>query len=219
MARWSNGLKLVIAQLDKEELEGHVQSQIVTSKNDGEEFSSKLHFATLSATSTLVEHLLEGGESPNQVNQYDETPLHWACKNGVTSIVDTLLNYNAHINTEDMDGNSPLHWTAEYNEVEAAKRLLDHGHTLNSLNEEMQSPLELACDHGSTEMVSLLLQAGAKLRKSIHYAVLADQEGVVRVLVAHKQHDDNFAGFLKSSLALAKKHRAKECKKYLSSLL
>jgi hypothetical protein len=108
-----------------------------------------------------IDHYLNSGVNPNELDEYGYTPLIEAAIVDSVATAKKLISYGADVNTQDITGNTPLHWAVENNNMELAQILLDHHANPNTPNLTGQSPLVMPILRHQTALKKLLYNAGS----------------------------------------------------------
>lgn len=116
----------------------------------------------------IMRPLAPGDEDEEEMVRFTKgrTPLHVAAQKGREKIVDILLQHGADCNARDSSDRTPLVYATIYGHKETVVRLLAHGARI----------------HGAEDR--------ATQRTPLHWAVLYQQEGVLRTLLDHCGPDD-----------------------------
>ncbi|XP_063221674.1 uncharacterized protein LOC134530611 [Bacillus rossius redtenbacheri] len=129
-------------------------------------------------------------------NDDGETPLHLAVRSGHKQITQILLNHGADPCVKNSSGNTALHLAVLAGSGGSLRALLSREGTwtlpLDVLNDEGLGPLHLCAMNGRNKQLLELLAAGASVnledgrsgRTALFHAVEADNNQVVRVLLA-----------------------------------
>ncbi|HEY5910392.1 MAG TPA: ankyrin repeat domain-containing protein [Verrucomicrobiae bacterium] len=179
---------------------GH-KARVDATTGDGK---TPLHLAAEKGFRSVVEALLERGANVN-AKAADVTPLHLAVGNGFRAVAESLLAKGADPNVsapyvrvarENKSG-TPLHLAVGRGDLPMAELLVTHEANPNITDRSGATALDLAANAGNSAMAEFLLAHGAKVDAknedsnvngwtALHYAVMADQNAVVNVLLKHK---------------------------------
>ena len=100
--------------------------------------------ARLGSGKITYEHIVCRSESPNQQDEYGNTPLHYGVHLGSKEVSNILLEYNANPNTPNNKGKTPLHLAAQWDHDYLVRRLLMYGADPNKADNNGNTPLHLA---------------------------------------------------------------------------
>ena len=105
-------------------------------------------------------------ESPNQKDEYGNTPLHYAVYFESKEISNLLLDYNAHVDATNNKGKTALHIAAQVRNDYLTRQLIRYGASANAQDQEGNTPLHIATQSAqqvhSAKIVRDLLKAGAQ---------------------------------------------------------
>lgn len=129
---------------------------------------------------------LEGGEDPNQFDEYGHSYLYIAVEFNYYEIAKLLLQFGADPNLGSM---FPLYNTIYEDKPLFAKLLLENKARPNITNKAGASPLHIATFFSNVDIVNMLVQAGAnpnlqnrKGNTPLHYAVYGNNYFITKIL-------------------------------------
>lgn len=118
-------------------------------------------FASRFRLGTIVNVMLQAGDSVDDKGHDSKTALHWATENGDWRIVQLLLEANADVNNTYSEGRTALHDAASNGDLEIVKILLKSEADINAKDSIQRTPFHDAAKQGHELVTELLIQAGA----------------------------------------------------------
>lgn len=88
------------------------------------------------------------GESPNQADEFGNTPLHYAIFIQSKEVTNLLLSYRANPNYQNKKGKTPLHIAVQKKNDYLARRLMKYGANPNIEDTQGNTPLHVAVRMG-----------------------------------------------------------------------
>ncbi|XP_046401490.1 serine/threonine-protein phosphatase 6 regulatory ankyrin repeat subunit B-like [Ischnura elegans] len=105
---------------------------------------SSIHAAALNGYVTVLEALLEYGESANSEDENGQTPLYAAANKGNLQVIETLVKYGADIDSRDQSGRTALHIASWVGHASIVRGLLDYGSDINIVDSCYRTALDFS---------------------------------------------------------------------------
>ncbi|XP_045921751.1 protein phosphatase 1 regulatory subunit 16A [Micropterus dolomieu] len=150
-----------------------------------------------------VRELLNGGVSPDLVNEDGLTALHQCCIDDFVEIVQCLLDAGACVNACDSELWTPLHAAATCGHTGLVQLLIQAGADLLAVNADGNMPYDLCEDEATLELLEMVMAEQGitqdridECRGAKEAAMLADIQGLVQNGADLNAQDDNGATLL-----------------------
>jgi len=109
--------------------------------------------------------LVCNNESPNQQDEYGNTPLHYAVYVQSKEVSNLLLSHDAHTNIANNNGSTPLHSAVKQHNDYLVRQLIRHGANPNAQDLKGNTPLHIAAQTPdlfcTRNIIRDLIKAGA----------------------------------------------------------
>ncbi|XP_037550368.1 protein phosphatase 1 regulatory subunit 16A [Nematolebias whitei] len=150
-----------------------------------------------------VRELLNGGVSPDLVNEDGLTALHQCCIDDFGAVVQCLLDAGASVNACDSELWTPLHAAATCGHTGLVQLLIQAGADLLAVNSDGNMPYDLCEDEATLELLEMIMAEQGitqdrikECRRAKEKKMLADVQALVQSDADLNAQDNNGATLL-----------------------